>query len=72
MPSNSGYIYTCDRCGSEKFLKDQQGKVTRHPDDWLFYDRNKCLCSDCATTYRKFMTWFFDKGQCADEWREKE
>lgn len=62
-------IFTCDRCGSEKFVTDDEGKAARHPNDWVFYERHRYLCPACATTYKKVMAWFFEKGPRPDEWR---
>lgn len=72
MPGLLGITYVCDRCGKTHFIEG----IESIPEDWIELPidkmRPKYICPTCAVPFKRFMTWFFEKGQCPDEWREKE
>ena len=41
------------------------------PDEWTTVE-NDYLCPQCAVTFKRFMTWFFDEKDCPEKWKEKE
>lgn len=64
---------TCSRCKSEIFIDRRSDLIYETGDakGWLTISERHHLCPQCAVPFKRFMTWFFDNGQCPHYWRFK-
>lgn len=53
-----GAVFTCERCGKQKFVEGKDGEVIPTPYTWASVDRSH-LCPDCTERYNKMMNDFF-------------
>lgn len=53
-----GAVFTCERCGEEKFVGGKCGEIISTPHTWT--KANKAhLCPTCTDLYNKMMNNFF-------------
>lgn len=57
-----GILLTCDRCGKEDFLEEQETTDPKskpcRPDGWIFAE-GRLLCPTCNTAYKSLVDDFF-------------
>lgn len=69
-----GVMITCSRCGHQEFVEtsvpnDHYMPIGALPNGWLRSNHFLYLCPTCSIPFKRFMTWFFDDGQCDSNWR---
>ena len=70
----NGMKVICSRCGTEAFITDHRDILYQYGagKGWTSISERHHLCPHCSIPFKRYMTWFFEKGQCPNAWRFKQ
>lgn len=71
MASRKIIEVSCSRCGTTTYISDERelNFGIGNTKDWTVLSIRHHLCPQCSIPFKRFMTEFFDKGQCYESWR---
>ena len=74
----SGFLYTCDRCGTTDFVElgcvnsNMSADQVLYTRGWSALDNDQDLCPVCTAEYKRFMDAFLKKPEDPKEDEVKE